>query len=71
MNKQEIIELLKSKGYTSKQIIEKRGGIEIVAEKRVPIYEFDSRDFFVMFEGKVDMKKIHMLDPWTVTIECE
>jgi hypothetical protein len=72
MKKQEIIQLLKSKGFSDKQIIEKRGGVEVVAEKRVPMFEFDYNEFvFKTLDGRVAQNKIHFLDNWTFTIECE
>jgi hypothetical protein len=72
MNKEQIIQLLKSKGYLHKNIVSKLGGIEVLAERRVPLYEFDYTEFvFKTLEGKVPEKKIHMLDPWTFTIECD
>lgn len=70
MNKEEVIRVLKSKGFTDKQIISKLGGVEVVAEKRVPVFEFDYNEFVGMFDGNLDKRKVHFLDPWTFTIEC-
>lgn len=71
MTKQEIIKVLKANGFTDKQITEKYGGIEVVAEKRVQMFEFDYREFVEMFKGDVNKKYIHFLDNWTFMIECE
>ena len=69
MTKAEILTLLNQKGY---KVTEKLGGIEVVAEKRTPMYEFDYTEFvYKVLEGRVGTKKIHFLDPWTFTIECE
>lgn len=71
MTKLEIINLLLAKGYDNIDA-SKRGGIEVQAARRIPIYEFDYHNFvFRILEGKVDKSKIHFLDPWTFSIECE
>ena len=70
MSKEEIIQLLKERGFHDDQIISKFGGIEVIAEKRVPAFEFDYYEFLRMFDGKLDEEKVHMLDPWTFTVEC-
>ena len=69
MDKTEIINVLRNHGYTNIQ--EKRGGVEVTAERRTASYEFDSSDFVRIFAGRMDLKSIHMLDSWTVSIECE
>lgn len=72
MSKSDIISLLLAKGFSKKQIVEKRGGIEIVAEKRTPVFEFDYNEFvFDVLNNLIPTNKIHFLDPWTMTIECE
>lgn len=72
MTKQEILNMLHNKGYKGNQIVVKNGGIEVLAEKRVPMYEFDYTEFvYKTLGGKVETKYIHMLDQWTFTIECE
>ncbi len=71
MSKADIIALLLQKGFSKTQIIEKRGGIEVVAEKRIPMFEFDHTEFvYAILNNLVPQNKIHMLDPWTFTIEC-
>lgn len=69
MSKQEIIKTLKESGYEN--ITEKRGGIEVSAKYRNQVYEFDYHEFINIFGGKIDKSKIHMIDQWTFTIECE
>jgi len=69
LNQEELSKLIVSWGYT---VIPKQGGIEICAQRRTPMYEFDYWTFLRKFrEGEIDTNKLHMLDPWTFTIECE
>lgn len=74
ISKAEIKKLLK--GFylnpSTWQVTEKLGGIQVDAIRRTPMWEFDYQEFvFKTLEGKVPEAKIHMLDSWTFTIECE
>ena len=72
MKKNEVLQVLRKHGFQDKHIEHKLGGILVNAEKRIPIYEFDYNEFvFRTLEGKVDESKIHFLDNWTFSIECE
>jgi hypothetical protein len=72
MTRAEIIQLLKDKGFKREQIELAKGGIYVKAEKRVPMYEFDYNEFFFKaLDERVPSSKVHFLDPWTFSIECE
>jgi len=70
MNKHEITEVLKRHGFTDRQIVGKNGGIEVLAAKRISLYEFDYDEFVGMFGGALDKSKVHFIDSWTFAIEC-
>ena len=71
MKKDEVRMDLEVKGYTNGyKITNKKGGLQLEVIKRIPMYEFDLRDFLLSFP-QFDKNKIHHLDPWTITIECE
>ena len=69
MDRRRLLAFLQGKGYKAALT---KGGIEVIAEKQVPLYEFDYKEFvYEVLEGKVEKEKVHMLDPWTFMIECE
>lgn len=69
LSKSDIIYILEKNGY---RVQAKLGGVEVTAEKRTPMFEFDYWEFIRQFPtDQIDTKKIHMLDGWTFTIECE
>lgn len=74
MSKTEVVALLQRKGYGGGdfKITPKDGGVQVEATKRIPNNEFDYNEFvYEVLEGKVAKDKVHFLDNWTFTIECE